>query len=561
MPLPSFHRLLILTAAAIIAAAPIAPPASGAKPKTSQKVKTRKGAVSGKKQAPAPAPTRRRAKAANAAPKSAAEARKLEEATQKEIALTREQLKLNEQEVKAGLADLNKLSAEISDGRAKVGTLQKKVNSLGAEIGSLGTQIAANEAELQRMREEYLKAVRKMRTVRRNQSALAFIFASDNFNQALRRMRYMRQFSEWKEKQTADINTKITQLGTEKNRLAEAKEQQSLVLGQLSASQRELEGKHRKQQRLVADLRQNGTALQSHLSAKQQEANRLKESISTLIAQEQAKAEAERRAREKAEADRRAREKAEADRLAREKAEAEAKAAEAARLAQAGEADRKAAEKKAAEERKAEERRAAAERKEAERREKQEREARKKKEKEERKKNSEKGSRRKADRKKGGETASAVIERTPAAKDTPRSGSNVDFASLRGSLPRPVDGPWRITNAFGRHSMPELPEVVYDNPGIDAEVQAGSAVKAVCGGKVSGVYKVAGYGNVVIVNHGEHYTVYGNLSTVNVSVGTPVSAGQKLGTAGHDPDDSRRGSVHFEVWKGREKQNPSAWLR
>ena len=109
--------------------------------------------------------------------------------------------------------------------------------------------------------------------------------------------------------------------------------------------------------------------------------------------------------------------------------------------------------------------------------------------------------------------------------------------------------------------MPEMPEVVYDNPGIDAEVQTGSAVKAVCRGKVSGVYKVAGYGNVVIVNHGEYYTVYGNLSSVSVSAGSSVNSGQTVGTAGADPDDSRRGSVHFEVWKGREKQNPAAWIR
>ena len=109
--------------------------------------------------------------------------------------------------------------------------------------------------------------------------------------------------------------------------------------------------------------------------------------------------------------------------------------------------------------------------------------------------------------------------------------------------------------------MPELPEVVYDNPGIDAEVATGASVKSVCGGKVSGVYKVAGYGTVVIVNHGDYYTVYGNLSSANVAVGSQIAAGQTLGSAGTDPDDPRRGSVHFEVWKGREKQNPSEWIR
>lgn len=109
--------------------------------------------------------------------------------------------------------------------------------------------------------------------------------------------------------------------------------------------------------------------------------------------------------------------------------------------------------------------------------------------------------------------------------------------------------------------MPELPEIVYDNPGIDAEVSKGASVKAVSLGKVSGVYKVAGYGTVVILNHGDYYTVYGNLDSVNVSVGSQVGTGQIVGKAASDPDDPRNGSVHFEVWRGREKLNPESWLR
>lgn len=461
-------------------------------------------------------------------PKSSAEAKKLQEATQREIQQTREKLRLNEEQIKTGLSDLNRLSGEIATGRTQVEVLQKKVAGLTNEIANLSNEITKNEAELKLMREEYLKAVKKMRLTKRNQSTLAFIFASENFNQAMRRIRYMRQFSAWKERKSADIDGKIEQLGKERERLAEAKEAQTVALGQLTESQTQLEENHKKQEQLVASLRQNGDALQAHLSAKQKEANRLKETISALIAQEQAKAEAERKAREKAEAERKA--KAEADRIAREKAEAEKKDA-AERAAK----DKKLAEKPG-------------------------------KDKKKEKKNSEKSARKKSDRRdmKGDNSKDAVKSEEPlpniAPKNAEKSGG-IDFASLRGSLPRPVDGSWRITNQFGRHAMPEMPEIEYDNPGIDAEVANGATVKSVCGGMVSGVYKVAGYGTVVIVNHGDYYTVYGNLASTNVAVGTRVGGGHVLGTAGKDPDDPRRSSVHFEVWKGREKQNPSVWLR
>ena len=497
----------------------------------------------------------------NSSPKSSAEAKRLQEAAQRDIQQTKEQLRLNEEQVKTGLSDLNRLSSDISTGRAQVQGLQKKVASLNSEITHLGEEITKNESELKLMREEYLKAVKKMRLTKRNQSTLAFIFASENFNQAMRRIRYMRQFSEWKARKSADIDKKIELLGSERTRLAEVKESQTAALGQLTKSQEELEVNYKKQEELVATLRRNGDALQAHLVAKQNEANRLKETISALIAQEQAKAEAERKAREKAEAERIAREKAEAERKAAEKAAAEKALAEKA-AADKAKADKKAAEDKVDADKKFAEAKAKAEDK-----------ARKEKEKKDNKKNknSEKSSRKKQDRKDKAidnvKDKSNVAEAAPVMtpktveKSAENQVSKVDFASLRGKLPRPVDGGWRITNPFGRHSMPELPEVEYDNPGIDAEVATGATVKSVCGGKVSGVYKVAGYGTVVIVNHGDYYTVYGNLSSANVTVGTQVGGGHALGTAGTDPDDSRRGSVHFEVWKGREKQNPSSWLR
>ena len=552
-------------------------------------------------------------------PKSSAEAKKMQEATQRDIQQTKEKLRLNEQQIKTGLSDLNRLSSEIAAGRTQVAGLQKKVAGLNTQISNLGTEITKNEAELKLMRDEYLKAVKKMRLTKKNQSTLAFIFASENFNQAMRRIRYMRQFSAWKERKSADIDGKIEQLGKERENLAKAKDAQTVALGQLTKSQEALEANHKKQETLVATLRQNGDALQTHLTAKQNEANRLKETISNLIAQEQAKAEAERRAREKAEAERKA--KAEAERLAREKAEAERLAAEKAAaekalaekiaaekaaaekaaaekaaaekaaekalkeklaaekaLAEKSAAEKAAAEKEVAEKakayRKAQEDKEKADRKFAEAKAKADEKARKEQEKLDKKKfeDSQRTARRKGDRrlKNSVEVKEAAKAADPVAVATPKTVeknavketvSKVNFASLRGSLPRPVDGSWRITNQFGRHAMPEMPEIQYDNPGIDAEVAKGATVKSVCGGKVSGVYKLSGYGNVVIVNHGDYYTVYGNLGSTNVSVGTQVGSGTALGTAGSDPDDPRRGSVHFEVWKGREKQNPSAWLR
>ena len=150
---------------------------------------------------------------------------------------------------------------------------------------------------------------------------------------------------------------------------------------------------------------------------------------------------------------------------------------------------------------------------------------------------------------------------TPAKAQPAAAADAGSFEKMRGSLPRPVSGAFRITSPFGRHSLPELPDVVYDNPGIDAQTSAGASAQAVYGGKVSGVYVIPGFSTVVIVNHGNYYTVYGNIASPAVKVGDSVKQGQNLGKLAVDEDDSSHSAIHFEVWRNRDKLNPSEWIR
>lgn len=136
-----------------------------------------------------------------------------------------------------------------------------------------------------------------------------------------------------------------------------------------------------------------------------------------------------------------------------------------------------------------------------------------------------------------------------------------DFAAAKGSLPRPVEGSWKVVIPFGVNPLPELPSVKYDNPGIDVQVSPGATAKAVFPGVVSGVYQNKGYGTVVLVNHGSYYTVYANLSSSSVHSGDHVKQGQSIGKVFTDKHDKNRTIFHFEVWHGRDKLNPAQWIR
>jgi len=147
----------------------------------------------------------------------------------------------------------------------------------------------------------------------------------------------------------------------------------------------------------------------------------------------------------------------------------------------------------------------------------------------------------------------------PALADNTSSGS--PFARLKGQLPFPLDGKYRIISQFGRHPHPDVPGIMTDNPGIDVEVLSGGNAKAIYNGEVSAVFRQPGYNHIVMVRHGEYIAIYAGLSGLKVKKGDKVKPGQSLGTVDRDPERDNRLILHFELRHERTKLNPLAWVR
>lgn len=538
---------LLLIGGVLIALCAVSTPdtvyAQTRKKHTAQKkevVAGKKKKVQGKKKANAVVPQ------SNA---SASEMKRQQQAAEQEIRETKKKISENDKAVKANLNDLQKIGQDIEVSRKQINDISTQVNSLDTDIRDLEKDIASGEAEVARLRAAYLKAVKKMRLNRSGNSKMAFLFSAKSFNEMLRRFRYMKKFSEWKERQTAEISSKVNELKKDRESLASAKQQKNRALSKEIKVKENLSAQQRQKDALVADLRANGAALQSHLARKQQEANALKGQISALIAREE-QAAREKKMREEAEA------KAKAERLAEQKRIEEERAAEAP-----------AAKEKADQEAKAKAESGKDKKKKSEPAKDKGKKGEDKKQEASKKDKKSKGTKDYAtarNRKGRSEKAQEAPKASQPApkKETPQqpSSSSGNFEGSKGRLPHPCSGSFRIVSPFGRHAVPGLPDVVYDNPGIDAETSAGSSAQAVFGGKVSGVYVVPGYSTVIIVNHGDYYTVYGNIASPSVKTGDSVKAGQSLGKLTKDTEDNTT-KIHFEVWKNRNKLNPAEWIR
>lgn len=132
-----------------------------------------------------------------------------------------------------------------------------------------------------------------------------------------------------------------------------------------------------------------------------------------------------------------------------------------------------------------------------------------------------------------------------------------EFSKNKGKLPWPADGP--VVSGFGKHYHPvyknlELPP----NNGVDIALAKDTKVCSVFDGVVAQVIVMPGYNQCVLVQHGNYFTLYCKMKNLFVSQGDKVKTGQALGTI-----DTINGQtqLHFEIWKGKNPQNPENWLR
>jgi septal ring factor EnvC (AmiA/AmiB activator) len=116
-----------------------------------------------------------------------------------------------------------------------------------------------------------------------------------------------------------------------------------------------------------------------------------------------------------------------------------------------------------------------------------------------------------------------------------------------------------VAQAFGEHRNAELNTVTM-NLGIDIAAPQGSPINAAAEGEVSLVASLPSYGTIVVLKHsGGLHTVYADLTGASVKQGAHVRAGQPLGRSGSNEEIGA--VLHFEVWKGKAKQNPMGWLK
>ena len=130
------------------------------------------------------------------------------------------------------------------------------------------------------------------------------------------------------------------------------------------------------------------------------------------------------------------------------------------------------------------------------------------------------------------------------------------FRGMKGRLPFPI---------AGRAEIRAVRRAGASGPGVEMVAPVGTPVRAVFAGRVAFADKYDPFGQIVILDHGDHYyTLMGDLASIDVRVGDDLSAGAKVGTVGRsatgDPSKTGGSELYFEVRHGSTTVEPGPWL-
>ncbi|PZP51794.1 MAG: hypothetical protein DI598_02395 [Pseudopedobacter saltans] len=500
---------------------------------------------------------------------------------------TKEDIQREQAQLRKDLAELNSNLSEIRSTRKKsltelylvqrkIKTREALVENIQSEIIVLNKDITGNVESIKR----YLKQLDTLKTKyaqslafayrnRNSYNQINFIFSASSFNDAIKRVTYLKSYRRYREAQVADIKAVQDILRKQLADLTVSKKQKSNALTNQTTELTSLQTDEKEKDQSVADLKSREGEINTEIGEKNKRRRKLQANLDRIIQQEIAAARAEeaRKAKERRE------------QLAREKAaeqERLRKIAEQKAIAEAAEAARKERERKEALAA-ADAARQAAKTAAEEQAKKEALEKLKQQQEDERIAEA----KRVADAKKKADDAAAEVQKvidnspTPSAPKTKddelrsKRGSSVlentseslaesiDFEKNKGNLPWPTNG--ILSGTFGLHTIPGS-TIKDNNNGIDISPAVGAPVRSVANGTVTGVINDDG-DYTIIIRHGKYFTSYSNVRNPAVRKGSEVKGNTVIGSAGQ-AFDGNGGFISFNIANDRGTfLDPQSWLR
>jgi murein DD-endopeptidase MepM/ murein hydrolase activator NlpD len=386
----------------------------------------------------------------------------------------------------------------------KIAAREELIGTINRQVRLLDETIYLNELEIYRLKKEldtlkskYAQSIVFAYKNRSNYQYLNFLFSASNFNDAVKRVTYLKSYRKLRETQVSTIQKTQEVLQQKIGTLSNSKKEQSLVLQTQQVQLKDLEADKKQKDVVVKELKGKEKEVSALIRKKEKQRQDMRVAINAIIKREIALARAEEERKARLERERIA---AEAKKNAGKPADVTAKVTTTPKV---GSTTNKSSNEPLT----------------------------------------------------GMNTAGAATREYSPLESTPE-GVEISISFEKRNLPWPTNI-GTVIIPFGPYKVSD--KLVGQSDGIEIAVPEGTTVKSVADGEVSGVYDIGGE-LVVTLKHGKYFTTYSHLSSTSVSKGQTVKAGTTLGKSGLNGDGDGSLQFMITNDKGS-FLNPKSWLR
>lgn len=231
--------------------------------------------------------------------------------TKDELESQRKQIQKEIEELRQSQSSVKKSKKESLDQLARIRNLIKKrdaiIETINRQVRLIDEDIFTNNREIYRLtkeldtlKQQYAKTIEYAYKNRSSYDMLNFIFSAVSFNDAIKRVTYLKSYRDYREKQVDNITRTHILLEQKNESLAENKNLKARTLTEQSAQMKKLEDEKKEKDVVLSKLKQKEKELDKQLTTKKKLENNIKSSIAAIIKREIMEAERAEKAKREA---------------------------------------------------------------------------------------------------------------------------------------------------------------------------------------------------------------------------------------------------------------------
>ena len=184
---------------------------------------------------------------------------------------------------KSALTQVEDLQVKLNVRLELIKVTNEQANLLTTRISINERNISTNRLELRNLKDEYANLIQKSYESKSLQNRLMFLFSSESFLQAYKRVQYLKQYASYRRKQGKAIANKTKLLQELNQTLNNEKAEKILLIEENRLVQQQIEKDAQDQKSLIKTLEQKQTSLASQISKKEKQQKAIDREINRLI--------------------------------------------------------------------------------------------------------------------------------------------------------------------------------------------------------------------------------------------------------------------------------------